>query len=78
MKAQTITISATKAKFNIEIDDPVTNDSGDSFGGRKERKKPGKEIPSMIMIKNDLHPFFGFESIYWTCSYISSATEEGK
>ena len=42
MKAQTITISAMKAKFNIETDYPVTDDAGDSFGGRKEKKKAKK------------------------------------
>ena len=35
MKAQTITISAMKAKFDIETNDPVTYDKSDSFGGRK-------------------------------------------
>ena len=35
LKAQTITISAMKAKFNIETDDSVTNNAGDSFCGRK-------------------------------------------
>ena len=35
-----------------------------------------KERPSMIQMKNYLHPFFGFGSIYGTGSYILSATEE--
>ena len=35
MKTQTITISDMKAKFDIETDDPVTDDAGDSFSGRK-------------------------------------------
>ena len=35
LKAQTITISAMKAKSDKEIDDPVTDDAGDSFSGRK-------------------------------------------
>ena len=39
LKAQTITISAMKSKFDIETDDTVTDDTGDSFGGRKEKKK---------------------------------------
>ena len=33
LKAQTITISDMKAKFDIETDDPVTDDAGDSSGG---------------------------------------------
>ena len=37
MKAQTITITGTEAKFEIETDDPVTDDAGDSFGGHKEK-----------------------------------------
>ena len=32
----------------------------------------------MILKKYDLHPFFGFWSIYGTGSYILSVTEEGK
>ena len=36
LKAQTITISAMKSKFDIETDDPVTDDAGDSFSGQKE------------------------------------------
>ena len=43
MKAQTITISAMKEKFDIETDDPVTDDAVDSFGGRKEKKKSKKK-----------------------------------
>ena len=35
LKAQMIIISDMKAKFDIETDDPVTNDAGNSFGGRK-------------------------------------------
>ena len=35
MKAQTITISARKVKFNIETNDPVTDDAGNSFGDLK-------------------------------------------
>ena len=42
MKAQTIIISAMKAKFDIETDDPVTDHAGDSFGGRKEKNKAKK------------------------------------
>ena len=42
LKAQTITISAMKSKFDIETDDPVTDYSGDSFGGCKENKKAKK------------------------------------
>ena len=42
LKAQKITISAMKSKFDIETDDPVTDDAGDSFGGRKEKKKSKK------------------------------------
>ena len=37
IKAQTITISAMREKF-----DPVTDDSGNLFGGRKEKKKAKK------------------------------------
>ena len=39
LKAQTITISAMKAKIDVETDDPVTYDAGNSFGGCKEKKK---------------------------------------
>ena len=42
LKAQTITISAMKEKFDIETDDTVTYDVGNSFGGRKEKKKAKK------------------------------------
>ena len=42
MKSQTITISAMKAKLDVETDDPVIDDAGDSFGGRKEKKKSKK------------------------------------
>ena len=35
LKARTITISAMKEKIDIETDDPVIYDAGDSFGGRK-------------------------------------------
>ena len=42
LKAQKITISAMKAKFDIETDDPVTDDAGDSLGGRKEKNKSKK------------------------------------
>ena len=35
MKAQKITISAMKAKFDVETDGPVTYDEGNSFGGLK-------------------------------------------
>ena len=42
LKAQTITISAMKVKFDIETNDPVTDDAGNPFGGRKEKKKANK------------------------------------
>ena len=42
LKAQTITISAMKAKFDIETNEPVTDDAGDSFGGCKEKTKAKK------------------------------------
>ena len=42
LKAQTITISDMKAKFDIETNDPVTDDTGDSFGGHKEKNKANK------------------------------------
>ena len=42
MKAQTITISAMRAKFDVATNKPVTDDVGDSFGGRKEKKKAKK------------------------------------
>ena len=42
LKAQTITIYAMKAKFDIETYDPVTDDAGYSFGSRKEKKKSKK------------------------------------
>ena len=41
-EAQTITISAMKAKVDVETDDPVTDDTGDSFSGRKEKNKSKK------------------------------------
>ena len=44
----------------------------------KRRRKQIRERPIMIQMKNDLHPFFGFGSIYGTGSYISSATKEGQ
>ena len=78
MKAQTITISAMKAKFDVETDNPVTDDAGNSFGGRKEKKKEKRQRPSMILTKNYLHPFFGFGLIYRTGSYILSVIEEGQ
>ena len=39
MKAQTITISDMRAKFDVETDNPVTDDAVNSFGGRKEKKE---------------------------------------
>ena len=42
LKAQTITISDMKSKFDIKTDDPVTDDAGNSFSGQKERKKSKK------------------------------------
>ena len=42
LKSQTITISAMKAKFDIETDDPVTDDAGNLLGGRKEKNKAKK------------------------------------
>ena len=33
LKAQTITISAMNVKFDIETNDPVTDDAGNPFGG---------------------------------------------
>ena len=42
LKAQTITISAMKAEFDIETDDPVTDGAGDSFGDRKDKIKEKK------------------------------------
>ena len=65
LKAQTITIYAMKSIFDIETDDPVTDYAGNSFGGRKEEIKPRKERPSMILMKNDLHPLFGFWINLW-------------
>ena len=35
IKAQTITISAMGEKFDVETDNPIKDDAGDSFGGRK-------------------------------------------
>ena len=35
IKAQTITISAMRAKLDVETDDPVTDDAVNSFDGRK-------------------------------------------
>ena len=78
MKDQTITISAMRAKFDVATDDLVTDDAGNSFGGRKEKKKEKRQRPSMIPKKNDLHPFFVFGLIYGTESYILSTTEEGQ
>ena len=42
LKAQTITISDMKAKFDVETDDPITDVAGNSFGGLKEKKKAKK------------------------------------
>ena len=42
MKAQTITISDVKANFDVETNGPVTDDAGDSFGCRKEKRKSKK------------------------------------
>ena len=42
IKAQKITISAMKAKFDIETNEPVKVYAGDSFGGHKEKKKAKK------------------------------------
>ena len=42
MKAQMNTISAMREKSDVETDDPVTDDAGNSFGGRKEKKKAKK------------------------------------
>ena len=42
MTAQTITTSTMRAKFDVETDNPVTDDSGDSFGGSKDKKKSKK------------------------------------
>ena len=78
MKDQTITIYAIRAKFDVETDDLVTNDAGDSFGGLKEKKKTRSQRPTMILMKNDLHPFFGFGLVYGTGSYILSESEEGQ
>ena len=39
MKAQTITISAMKAEFDVETNNPITDNAGDLFSGRKEKKK---------------------------------------
>ena len=44
----------------------------------KRKINPRREIPNMILMKNDSHPSFGFWSIYGTGSYILFATEEGK
>ena len=42
IKAQTIIISAMKAKFEVETNDPVTDDAGNSFGVRKDKNKSKK------------------------------------
>ena len=42
LKAQTITISDMKAKFDIKTNDSVTDDAVDSFDGQKEKKKAKK------------------------------------
>ena len=78
MKAQTITISAMKAKFDVETDNPVTDDAGDFLVVAKRKRKPRSKIPIMIMMKNNLHPFFGFGLIYGTGPFILSATEKGQ
>ena len=44
----------------------------------KRIMNPRRQRPSIILKKNDLHPFFGFELIYDTGSYILSVTEEGQ
>ena len=42
MKAKTITISAMREIFDVETENPVTDDADNSFGGRKEKKKAKK------------------------------------
>ena len=42
MKAKTITISAMQETFDVKTKDPVIDDTDDSFGGRKEKKKSKK------------------------------------
>ena len=42
LKAQTITISDMKSKFDTKTDDPVTDDVGCSLGGQKEKNKAKK------------------------------------
>ena len=42
MKAKKISISAMKARFDIETDDPVTDDAVYSFSGCKEKKEAKK------------------------------------
>ena len=49
-----------RAKFDVENDDPVTDDADNSYDGSKEKKNARRQIPSMIMTNNDLHPFIGF------------------
>ena len=56
MKAQTITISAMTAKFDVETDNPVTDYAGDSFGGCKEKKKSKKRNTKYDSDKERLAP----------------------
>ena len=37
-----MTVSAMRAKFDVETDNPVTDDAGDFSGGRKENNKSKK------------------------------------
>ena len=60
LKAQTITISAMKEKFDTETNDPVTDDAGDSFGGRKDKKKSKKRKTNHDSDKELLVPLLWF------------------
>ena len=60
-KAQTITTYAMKAKFNIETDDPITDDAGNLFGGRKKKNKSKKR-----KTKHDYYEEL-FSSLLWFC-----------
>ena len=67
LKAQTVTISAMEAKFDIETDDPVTDDAGDSFVGSKEKRKSNKRNTKSFFIRIMLGiSFIGFPLLFAT------------
>ena len=65
MKAQTITISDMKAKFDVETNNPVTDDADYSFGGRKENEKSKKRRTKYDSDNKWLAPLLRFWINLW-------------